>query len=267
MTSGNRLLSFLVLAILLIIMLWHFPLTQLENVKVENAEKIQTPNKKVKSDPANKTLREPSVLFTLYDGGDIQVAQKKLLRNVLKVQKKKAEAPRKKTKLVHFKNLTKPKPVSQNIKGQWPILEVSYEDIGFDSYLKTIERLGHIFVLITTDEGRRLGREVSLSKRQFLPNIPDNSLLAVERPHLISDARISERLPNLPATSNIITSHVVLLLNKNIDKFLWSSIESHLYKRSLLLSKISNISGEYIIKNDQISLKLQSVSLKASGKK
>ena len=108
---------------------------------------------------------------------------------------------------------------------------------------------------------------MSLSKRQFLPNIPDNSLLAVERPHLISDARISERLPNLPATSNIITSHVVLLLNKNIDKFLWSSIESHLYKRSLLISKISKVSGEYIIKNDQISLKLQSVSLKPSGKK
>ena len=92
-------------------------------------------------------------------------------------------------------------------------------------------------------------------------------LWSVERPHLISDARISERLPNLPATSNIITSHVVLLLNKNIYKFLWSSIESHLYKRSLLLSKISKVSGEYIIRNDQISLKSQSVSLKASGKK
>ena len=125
MTAGNRLLSFLVLAILLIIMLWHFPLTQLENVKVENAEKIQTPNKKVKSDPANKTLREPSVLFTLYDGGAIQVAQKKLLRNVLKVKKKKGVAPRQITIAVRFKKPRKPVPASQGIEGLWPILVVS----------------------------------------------------------------------------------------------------------------------------------------------
>jgi len=209
-------------------------------------------------------------LVPLYAEGDLYVPKTpKPKKHPL--PKKKPAAVKKLLKKVAKKARTVPKPspapVSKELTGNRPVLELAYDDIGFRRYLDVIERVGRLFVLLETKGGARLGPEISL-KRQFIyPRGADMSVLAVKRPHLVSDERIRERLAiiKIPAKAN--DDSVILLLTKPFDNLLWDTITEELAKRRLGLYQVSEIIGDYTEGKNGVFVQLESAVVKQSGKR
>ena len=160
-----------------------------------------------------------------------------------------------------------PSPPSPELEGERPVLEVGYEEIGFDKYLDIIERVGRFFVLTETENGVRLGSEVSLREGTVLPsNAIDMDVLATNRPHLVSDPRIQERLAAIDLPPGAHDDSVVLILKKPFDSVLWDIIEEAVSGRGLALDEIARIRGAYEENAKGVFLRLDAAVTKADGR-
>lgn len=123
--------------------------------------------------------------------------------------------------------------------GEWPAIELVYDAIGFDRYMAIAERIGRFHLLM---EGRALGPAVSLRERLILQ--ASTADFATERPYLVSDPAILERLPtNLPAGAN--RKGVLLLLRDWADRALWTEIRQVAAEKRLTLPEIVRVNGFY----------------------
>ena len=158
-----------------------------------------------------------------------------------------------------------PLPASNPLEGEHPVLDVGYGGIGFERYLDVIERVGRLFLLVQTEKGSRLGPELTLKRRHLYVREANFSILAVHRPHLVTDDRIRERLATINIPTNARTDSVVLILTKPFDDLLWDTITETLDQQKMELQQVSEISGTYIEGPNGVFLKLESVLVKANG--
>lgn len=151
-----------------------------------------------------------------------------------------------------------PKPeirTSPQKKGTAPTLDADFSKIGFDTYLNVVERLGGRFFLLT-EQG--LGPEVSLKEGRVLgPRVEAG--LAVDRPHLVTDPAIRQRLKSLS------TSSAVLLWSAWFDAFLWEQIEEAVLEQDQTLNNIALIKAAYHQKSSVIYLTLFSAVVREDG--
>ena len=129
--------------------------------------------------PAKPMPKLAPRLVTLYPSGSISVIKsepvkktrpkpkRKVMappRNLLKVrptQKPAAKAPAVSTRRDAEHTVA---PASSELTGRRPILEVGYEQIGFDRYVEVMERVGRLYVLVKEGQDVQLGPEVSLAR-------------------------------------------------------------------------------------------------------
>lgn len=196
-------------------------------------------------------------LIPLYPKGDLFVR---------KIKKPKAKSkPKKLKKATVVKKRKKPEPSTlptPNRDGNRPILDVGYDEIGFNRYLDMIERVGRFFILLKTNKGPNLGPEVSFGNGVLSTQKNDLSMLAVDRPHLVSDPKIQERLAEIKLPSGALDDSVVLMLNKPFDTLLWDTISETLSRRDFSLDQVRLISGAYVIGKDGIFLNLKNAITK-----
>ena len=142
-------------------------------------------------------------------------------------------------------------------KGQRPVLEVSYDGIGFERYLDVISWVGRFFVLLRARSGVALGPEVSFQHGILVPRSDrDVEVLAIGRPHLVSDAKIRARLATMRLPKKALDDRVVLVLTKPFDAELWEVIRKSAAKRGLALDEIALIKGAYVKARGGIFLRL-----------
>ena len=147
-------------------------------------------------------------------------------------------------------------PASNNFTGDRPVLEVGYDQIGFDRYIQVMERVGRLYVLVEGAQGVALGPEVSLARQELLGDRGlDKARYAVERPHLISDRFIVDRLTRLQLPPAALKDRVVLVFNTPFDDLLWSVIDRTLADQNMRLEDIARVSADYVPEGGGIFLK------------
>jgi len=186
----------------------------------------------------------------LYPAGDIYVEK----------PKPKKEPP--------IKKPPRKSPPMPAFDGDRPVLEVGYDAIGFERYLEVIERVGRFFVLIDGAEGVELGPEVSLRDGTLNGmEYADTDHLASERPHLVSDPRIQERLAAIGVPSDAYDDSVVLMLTRPFDSLLWDVIGEALAKRGLALDEVTEIDGAYVEGGNGVFLHLDAAIAKTDQRR
>ena len=220
------------------------------------ASAAQAAKKSDKKTPPSSTSTPTAgaQLVPLYPKGDLFVR---------KANKPKAKPKPKRPKKVAANKKRKPSPLpTPNRDGDRPVLEVGYDQIGFVRYLDVIERVGRFFVLLRTEKGPNLGPEVAFSNGVLSTHKSDLSMLAADRPHLVSDPKIQERLATIELPLGAINDSVVLMLNKPFDALLWDTISETLSRRGFSLKQVRLISGAYVIGKDGIFLNLDNAITK-----
>lgn len=141
------------------------------------------------------------------------------------------------------------KPISlpsPELDGERPVLEVDYQEIGFDSYLNAIQQVGRFFILIETQEGAGLGPVVTVRENITVwTNSQDMDVLASTRPHLVDDPGIQERLAAIELPANAYEDRLVLMLTRSFDSLLWNRIRASLSDTGLALSEVALVRGVY----------------------
>ncbi len=156
---------------------------------------------------------------------------------------------------------------SPELEGERPVLEVDYQEIGFDRYLDVIERVGRFFVLIEAEGGAGLGPEVSLRAGAIVrTGGRDMDVLASTRPHLVSDPGIQERLAAIGLPAGAHRDRLVLLLTKPFDSLLWETIRESLSEKRLALNDIARVMGAYEEGPNGVFLRLDAAVARADGR-
>jgi hypothetical protein len=276
MSRRWRIWLFVVLAILFVIGVNQVTTrSQAEHHQSQAKSEAQKPaasKSEIKAQKPTKTAR----LVPMYAEGDLHVRKAAKTKKKTRPKKKKRTVRKKTIKKTIKKvkrkrkarRVRKKRPIaaSRKLTGNRPVLEVAYKDIGFNRYLDVIERVGRLFVLMETENGTRLGPEISLKRKHLYPRGADMSVLAIKRPHLVSDDRIRDRLAMIKIPEEANDDRVVLILTKPFDDLLWQTITDALKKHRLRLHQVSQIVGDYVEGANGVFLKLDSVVVKRSGK-
>lgn len=149
-------------------------------------------------------------------------------------------------------------------KGTWPILELEYDQLGFDRYLGVIEKLGGRFYLLIN--GTALGPEVSLRQGLILGPRAEGGA-ATDRPYLVSDSVIRKRLADVELPFGAARGSVVLLLSRWIDESLWKVIERSVSRQGLALEDISLVKGSYVKDGAGVYLRLDTALVREGGRR
>jgi len=199
-------------------------------------------------------------LVPLYPVGDLYVEQ---AQEPSKTPDR--PSPEKKPEPVAGKNKPLDTP-SREREGERPMLEVGYEEIGFNRYLDIIERVGRFFILIQKGEERGIGPQVSLRNGKLYTRKSNMNSMAIGRPHLVSDVRIHDRLRTIDLPSDALDDRVVLILTEPFDNLLWDIIDETIASRGLDLSKVALVKGTYVEGGNGVFLRFDSAVEKTSGK-
>ena len=229
----------------------------------EQAADAASPSRAADSPASAKARnsRKSARLVALYPAGSLAVAKPKPAGAKVRERKKMKRAAR---KPIPAKPGSPPSPV---VEGKRPVLEVDYQDIGFDRYLDVIERVGRFFVLIETGDGARLGPEVSLRAQAVVrTGGHDMDVLASARPHLVSDPGIQVRLAAIGLPADARGDRLILLLTKPFDSLLWDTIREALSKKGLALNDIAQVRGAYEEGRNGVFLRLDSAVARADGR-
>jgi hypothetical protein len=274
MTKRMRTILFAILAILLVIGVNHLSTRpDSEHHQDQKTSKSAKPIPDASEQSAHKP-KNSGRLIPLYGAGDLFVQKSpETKKNPKPVIKRKAQqrSRRKPTKdkPQHPKETANILPLAASpvLDGDRPVLDVAYEGIGFTRYLDVIERVGRLFILIDNEGSPRLGPEISLKRRILHQRPSDMSLLATNRPHLVSDHKVGDRLASINIPDDALEDSVVLILTKPFDDLLWDTIADALDHHRLQLNQVSQITGAYAGGKGGVFLDFKSATVKGTGKR
>ena len=208
-----------------------------------------------------RNSRKSARLVSLYPAGSLAVAKPKPAGAKIRERKEMKRAER---KTIPTTPGSSPTP---EVEEKRPVLEVDYQDIGFDRYLDVIERVGRFFVLIETGDGARLGPEVSLRAGVIVRTSGyDMDVLASARPHLVSDPVIQKRLAAIGLPAGAHGDRLVLMLTKPFDSLLWDTIRESLLEKGLALNDTAQVKGAYEEGRNGMFLRLDSAVARVDGR-
>jgi hypothetical protein len=265
--SRSRFLLFVILAVLLVVALDRAAIRLLDKEHHQTSAAVDEPEKTKKHQNRVKMpAHGKSWVIPIYPAGDLPVAKPVVIP-------KKQEPPSKSVKRDSHKKAQPHKKPKQDLprlvtsmrEGDFPVLEVGYEAIGFAGYLDVIERVGHFFLITNTENGTEIGSEISLKSRIVYQHRIDLAKLAVKRPHLVSDSMIRERLSGFSLPDNVLTDSIILVFSKPFDDLLWDTIVSALSSKNLSLNEISRIDGGYVKERQDIFLLIRSAEKRETG--
>ena len=257
MTARWRNVCFFVLAIAFVIWIDRFSILARTKYTQYLEPRTQSQAARARRPALAISSRASARLVPLYPSGDVLVSKPK------KQPKSKTASRRPQS----AKTSRASPPPTPKKEGNRPVLEVGYEQIGFANYLEIIERVGRFFVLLNTEKGSRLGPEISLDRSILSTHGSDLQTLAVNRPHLVSDPKVQERLASIKLPPEAIEDRVVLVLNKPFDAMLWDAIAETLSKRGISLEDVRLVSGAYVNGKNGVFLRLDKALTKDGRRK
>lgn len=206
--------------------------------------------------------KQNSWIIPTYPVGDLLLSEKK--KPVAEKKKPNVIPRKKKNTATRSKRVAARKPSTKR-KGEFPVLEVGYDEIGFLDYLDAIERVGHFFLISNSEKGTEIGSEISLKNSTVYRHKIDLSNLAVKRPHLVSDNMIKDRLSGISLPEGVRTDSIILVFTKPFDDLLWDTIANVLLKNKLTIKDVSRIDGGYLKVREDVFLIIHSAENRTTG--
>ena len=152
MSRRWRFLFLVPLALMLVIGVERLASHSREPADQAEASSIQSQATQRPSPTKPSLVRRIARLVPLYSAGSLYVKKPRPQKPTKRAhQKKRSRPPAKQPKLTK----AAPRP-SPPLEGEHPVLEVGYEEIGFERYLNIIERVGQFFVMTQTKLGSML---------------------------------------------------------------------------------------------------------------
>lgn len=263
MRKKYRFSTFAILAIFAVVALDRATIDLLDIEHHLSASGSETSKKITQKRKGEKPLpKQQSWVIPTYPVGDLIVIKTK---KAIPAKRKKEQKSKKENQTTKQPNHNPPKKFSNKRDGDFPILEVGYEDIGFSDYLDAIERVGHFFLIANTERGTEIGSEISLKNGTVYRHKIDLDNLAVKRPHLVSDEMIEERLSGISLPEDVQTDSIILVFSKPFDDLLWDTIESALSKSKLSIKDVVRIEGGYVKEREDVFLLIRSAENKKTG--
>ena len=246
-----------------------------ELVKIDILRKVIPPSSNVVPPEVLPEIKFPNVV-PLSKLGDFNVKKP----NRKKTKEKKVIKPREKiVKKVVTKPTPKPKPrrtiqqkpaapqppvVSRKAKTEntMPTFVLGYKEIGLERYLRAVERIGKLHLILYNGENQRFGPKISFVSRKINPDGIDSENLAVDRPYLITDIDLPRHLGLFQLPLGTLEGQLVLFLNKSFDELLWDTLTAKLHRKKYRLSDIASVKGEYLSEAQNIHIFLDHAKTK-----
>lgn len=154
-------------------------------------------------------------------------------------------------------------PAAGGLKpGQYPPLVVEFDSIGFERYARITEQAGGAFFAYIGGEG--LGPRVSLSGREPAASGPTADL-ATERPYLVSDPAVGERLAPLDLGERASRSSVVMLWPRWLDARAWDAIEAALREEKIPGDRVMQVDARLLEAGGRALLRIEGFTLQPDG--
>jgi hypothetical protein len=121
-------------------------------------------------------------------------------------------------------------------------LAVDFQAIGLDRYVRATEAAGGAFFAYLGARG--LGPQVSLTEGRIVRTARQTEL-AIERPYLVSDAAIRQRLEGLDLPDGASLTAVVMLWPRDLDARAWRAIEEALRTEAVFSDQVAQIDARF----------------------
>lgn len=162
--------------------------------------------------------------------------------------------------LASAQSLAKPKAKKTPTRPQFLL---GYNEIGLETYLRVVERIGTLHLVLFNGEKPRYGPAISFAKRKISSDELDQDNLAIERPYSVTDRDLPKHLGLFALPMGSLEGQLVLFLNKPFDELLWDTLTTKLSRRNYGLSDITSVNGEYIREAQHIIIFLEKAITKA----
>jgi hypothetical protein len=126
--------------------------------------------------------------------------------------------------------------------GRYPALDVDFQTIGLERYVRATEAAGGAFFAYLGPRG--LGPQVSLTENRLVRTARQTDL-AVERPYLVSDPAIQQRLEGIDLPEGASQTAVVMLWPRDLDARAWRAIEEALRDDAIYSDQIAQIDARF----------------------
>lgn len=143
-------------------------------------------------------------------------------------------------------------------EGRLPGIVIDSRGVGLERYLRLVESMGALF-LLTNDN--RLGLRVSLLRGMTIPGGILGDLVR-ERPHIVTDPRLLQRLGTVSLPADVRHDRLVLLLTPRADHALWQGVADALSRKGLVQSSVALVSGTYVETGRRISIRFDTAMLR-----
>ena len=147
--------------------------------------------------------------------------------------------------------------------GQFPPLAVDFQTIGLERYARATEAAGGAFFAYMGTRG--IGPQISLAGQRTLQSARELNL-AVERPYLVSDPSVAERLHGLDLPDGASPTSVVMLWPRWLDARAWDAIEQALREERLDGDQIAQVNASFGETPDRPVLQIVGFTLRGDGK-
>ena len=146
-------------------------------------------------------------------------------------------------------------------EGRLPGVVIDSRDVDLDRYLHLVESMGALFVLMNDN---RLGPRISLRRGMALPGgLPGN--LVRERPHVITDPRLLQRLGTVSLPADARRDRLLLLLTRRADRALWRDVADALSSKGLARSSVALVTGAWVESGRRISIRFDAATPRDGG--
>lgn len=148
--------------------------------------------------------------------------------------------------------------------GEMPGLIVDFSGLGFARYVQFVEQAGGTFFAYRGSDG--LGPRLSLTRQRAITKGNDSDL-ATDRPYLVSDPGVTERLAALDLPEGTSRSSVVMLWPKWLDRAVWNAITQALAEGRVRLEEVRQVDASVLDHGTAIDLHIESYALRNEGQR
>jgi hypothetical protein len=146
--------------------------------------------------------------------------------------------------------------------GRYPALDVDFQTIGLERYVRATESAGGAFFAYLGARG--LGPQISLTENRLV-RTARQSELAIERPYLVSDPAIQQRLAGIDLPDGASQAAVVMLWPRDLDARAWRAIEEALRDDSVYSDQIAQIDARFSAATGQPEIEILGYTLLGDG--
>lgn len=158
-------------------------------------------------------------------------------------------------------------PSAPSRRGELPGLMVEFSALGLERYARLTERLGGaFFAYMGSEAANPLGPRISLAARRVLA-LGETSDLASDRPYLVSDPDVAERLRGIELPPGASQASVVMMWPRWLDRAVWSTVAVALSDSGARSEDVARIEASAREADGAVEVRIEGLVLRENGRR